>query len=278
MARLAPKIETVKALLARSGNQCAFPDCIHPIINENNKLIAQLCHIEGANKGGERYNPNQNDEQRRSYNNLLFMCYRHHVETNDEDVFTAKIMRDMKESHENQFIEDQFKVIDKAILRQIQEDVTKFWIELKVLHETQNINSGGMNIEIPFEADIVELFGNLRENISGLVKILQEIRNNESELSNNSYKLAQYLNSLGIVSEKLDELLIEKRSFQLDWETLNLAVPNFTQKTSILLDQLEIKLLEKIAAENPRDINVRHRIETLKQSLIDHAKHAIYFD
>jgi len=85
MARKSPTSQTLRALLAKSGNQCAFPDCNHPLINEKNKLIAQLCHIEAANKGGERYNPNQDDEQRRGYENLLFLCYRHHIETNDEE-------------------------------------------------------------------------------------------------------------------------------------------------------------------------------------------------
>lgn len=48
--------QVYRALLAHSGNQCAFPECIHPIFNEKKKLIAQLCHIEAVAPGGPRYN------------------------------------------------------------------------------------------------------------------------------------------------------------------------------------------------------------------------------
>ena len=51
MSRLAPKIDVLKALFARSGNQCAFPGCTQPLMNEKNKFIAQVCHIEAAMRG-----------------------------------------------------------------------------------------------------------------------------------------------------------------------------------------------------------------------------------
>ncbi|MCD9481808.1 hypothetical protein GLP25_01220 [Photobacterium phosphoreum] len=60
MARKAPKIEVIKRLCILSKNQCAFPGCDHT----NGEYIAQLCHIEAAEKGGERYNENQTDEER----------------------------------------------------------------------------------------------------------------------------------------------------------------------------------------------------------------------
>jgi hypothetical protein len=83
LAGLAPKLETIRALFARSGNQCAFPGCIHPLVNDKQKFIGQVCHIEAAMPEGERYNPEQNDEQRRSYENLLILCYQHHIETDE---------------------------------------------------------------------------------------------------------------------------------------------------------------------------------------------------
>ena len=39
MTRLTPKQETLRALFAKSGNQCAFPGCNHHIINGKNQLI-----------------------------------------------------------------------------------------------------------------------------------------------------------------------------------------------------------------------------------------------
>lgn len=75
MARKAPKIDVIKKLCILSKNQCAFPGCHHTILNENGEYIAQLCHIEAAEKGGERYNENQTDEER----NLICYFYVMHI-------------------------------------------------------------------------------------------------------------------------------------------------------------------------------------------------------
>ncbi len=101
--RLAPTKETIKMLLLRSGNQCAFSDCNHVIFNDQDTLVAECCHIEAAMPGGERYNPTQTDEDRRSINNLLFLCHRHHVETDDVDIYTVEKLKDIKVKHEEQF-------------------------------------------------------------------------------------------------------------------------------------------------------------------------------
>ena len=72
MGRLTPKTNTLKALFAKSGNQCAFPGCDHPMINKKNQFIGQVCHIESALPGGERFNKESNDEFRRCYDCLLY--------------------------------------------------------------------------------------------------------------------------------------------------------------------------------------------------------------
>lgn len=101
MARLAVEKETLRNLALRSRNQCAFPGCTHPIMNDKNELVAELCHIEAAEEGGQRYNSAQSDEQRRSYENLMFLCHRHHKETDDVSIFTPEKLREMKSTHES---------------------------------------------------------------------------------------------------------------------------------------------------------------------------------
>ncbi|SKB52562.1 hypothetical protein [Malaciobacter marinus] len=59
MARKSPNTEILKLLCVRSGNECAFPNCNHPIFNDNGLYIAQLCHMNAANIGGQRYDENQ---------------------------------------------------------------------------------------------------------------------------------------------------------------------------------------------------------------------------
>ncbi|AZQ83112.1 hypothetical protein EKO29_02995 [Colwellia sp. Arc7-635] len=101
MARLAPKTDVIKKLSILSKNQCAFDDCEHTILNEKGEYIAQLCHIEAAAEGGERYNKNQSDEERRSESNLMFLCHAHHKETDNEKIYTVDILKEMKIRHES---------------------------------------------------------------------------------------------------------------------------------------------------------------------------------
>jgi len=100
MARKAPKPEVIKKLCILSKNQCAFPGCEHTILNDKGEYIAQLCHIEAAERGGKRYNESQSDEERRSESNLMFMCHAHHKETDNEAVYTVEVLKEMKRAHE----------------------------------------------------------------------------------------------------------------------------------------------------------------------------------
>ena len=69
--RLAPKSETLRELFLRSGNLCAYPGCNKLMLSESAKFVGQLCHIEAAEKGGERFNENMTNEQRRAAANLI---------------------------------------------------------------------------------------------------------------------------------------------------------------------------------------------------------------
>lgn len=101
--RLAPTSQTLRELFLRSGNLCAFPDCGHLMMNENGVFIGQLCHIEGAEEGGERFNPQMSNEDRRAPGNLMLMCYAHHQETNNVAKFPTEKMQSMKQDHERRF-------------------------------------------------------------------------------------------------------------------------------------------------------------------------------
>lgn len=101
--RLVPKPEVLRELFLKCGNVCAFPGCLHPIIDANGIYVAQLCHIEAAQEGGQRFNPNQTNEQRRQFENLMLMCHRHHKETDDVSRFPVTKMQEMKRLHEAKF-------------------------------------------------------------------------------------------------------------------------------------------------------------------------------
>ncbi|MBP0019474.1 MAG: hypothetical protein J7647_18220 [Cyanobacteria bacterium SBLK] len=72
MSRKSPSTQTIKRLFALSGNQCAFPDCQEKMIDDNGAVLGEICHIEAANEGGERYNSRQTDDERASFDKTIY--------------------------------------------------------------------------------------------------------------------------------------------------------------------------------------------------------------
>ena len=147
MSRVPPKTSTVKRLFALSGNICAFPSCEQRMVNERGIVIGEICHIEAAEPGGQRYNARQTDEDRRKFENLILLCGSHHKETNDVTKFTIEDIRSMKENHEHQFINSEFvaeeHTIEQAINRYT-EQLNKnygFGGQINNQSETQNIGN-----------------------------------------------------------------------------------------------------------------------------------------
>jgi len=101
--RLKPERDTLRRLYLLSGNQCAFPECEHPIITEGGTYVGELCHICAALEGGERFDPTQTNEERRQFENLLLMCHDHHIVTNDVAMFPVERMHQIKADHELKF-------------------------------------------------------------------------------------------------------------------------------------------------------------------------------
>ncbi|MGG1594180.1 hypothetical protein [Terribacillus saccharophilus] len=114
--RLSISTHVLRKLFMYSGNQCAFPGCANKIINDDGNYIGQLCHIEAANKGGERFNQAMTNKERSSYDNLLLLCYEHHITTDDVKKYPVTKMKEIKETHERKY---------KQLLDSFIRDVTK---------------------------------------------------------------------------------------------------------------------------------------------------------
>jgi hypothetical protein len=114
--RLAPTMPVLRELFLKSGNLCAYPGCSHLITDPGGEFIAQICHIEAAERGGERFNKDQNNEQRRAFSNLVLLCHKHHVITNNVDEYPVERLAKIKADHEekvNHFASTlQLKVVD----------------------------------------------------------------------------------------------------------------------------------------------------------------------
>ncbi|MBB5357354.1 hypothetical protein HDE76_000536 [Rhodanobacter sp. ANJX3] len=138
--RLTPTKATIRQLFALSGNLCAFPDCVHLLIDADGEFIAQVAHIEGAEEGGERFNPKMTNEQRRHPENLVLLCYKHHKKTNDVEAWTVERMRKMKADHEQRFQNP-----EKAILEGL-----KDWTQSDELIPPKNLDAMHKQSDSPY--------------------------------------------------------------------------------------------------------------------------------
>ena len=130
MARKPYYIKTIKKLFALSGNQCAFnykdKRCNQEIINSKGHVIGEICHIEAANKNGIRYNPNSNDDYRRSFKNLILLCPNHHKLIDADDTFSVYQLQQMKSNHD----QENFTKINTDLINSATKELEKTYSSL----------------------------------------------------------------------------------------------------------------------------------------------------
>lgn len=124
--RLAHSKDVLRELFAKSGNVCAYPGCAEIMIDKSGRFVGQICHIEGVR--GERFNKLMSNEQRAAAANLMLMCYRHHVETNDVIAFPVERLARMKADHETLFSDPGMRIykayVDQAARKGLRKTIT----------------------------------------------------------------------------------------------------------------------------------------------------------
>jgi hypothetical protein len=100
-------VPTLKKLFALCGNECAYPGCTAPIVDDDSGIVVgEISHIKGKSPQGPRYDPNQTSEERNGYENLLLMCDPHNKIIDHEDTrdkFPVDLLREFKTKHESKF-------------------------------------------------------------------------------------------------------------------------------------------------------------------------------
>ena len=177
MSRSAPKIEVIRALFARSGNQCAFPGCTQPLIDDKNQFIGQICHIEAALPDGERYNPNQTDEERRSYENLVLFCYPHHIETNDVSEYAAEKLKKFKREHEAKFEKSDFKIDEVALFR-IMDEMESYWTRIERLNTLEHCTAE-LAFKINAKGSFLDIVNSCQGNIGYISSFHDTLRDSD---------------------------------------------------------------------------------------------------
>lgn len=273
MARLAPKYNTLKALFARSGNQCAFPGCTHALFNLKNDFIGQVCHIEAALPEGPRYNETQTDEGRRAYSNLLLLCYAHHIEIDRDVEFTVERLENIKQRHEAIHKAD-FQ-IEEAELLKIAKEMEEYWERIERLNRVEH-SMPDLAFEVDAKKNFFDILSNLRNSLNFIEKLAQSLRESDEEILKEFHSMLARKNiSPNIFS---DVRYYENPFVNRNWETHNLAIPNSLARVRIDLAHIEVKYLEKHILSHIEDTRATERLEQAKVNLEELAQHSAHLD
>lgn len=262
MARLTPKKETLRALFAKSGNKCAFPGCKHLIINHKNQLIGEVCHIEAAEEGGERYNPNQSDEDRRHYDNLILLCHEHHVETNDVHEYTVSKLKEMKRLHEEKYNKESFNIKEET-LKSIMLQINDYWQNIDFLNKYKHTAPEEYRMPVNINEDYMELTNSIIENVTTLSQMLSELGEFTDNLWNN---LTDYLKQHNVDLSPIENIPYYENPFDHPfWEMLHIGGSNVPRQTILLIKQITLKYLELFLKNNPNDISAQKKLNELRK-------------
>lgn len=262
MGRLTPKTNTLKALFAKSGNQCAFPGCDHPMINKKNQFIGQVCHIESALPGGERFNKESNDEFRRCYENLILLCYPHHIETNDENEFTVSVMNEMKKQHE-EYDETSSYEVEETPLRKIEKDLDDYWSNVERLNTIDHAIPE-LALEIGGEREVLEIIENLNQSVSSISDVMSMLASSDHAIED---EFKEFLRKKNIDPSIFADIPYYENPFiNRNWEYHALASTNTIARISVDILVLEIKYLEQYVQSNT-DKELQERLSKAKEEL-----------
>lgn len=118
-----PRQKTKKRLFAVSGNKCYFPNCNTPLVDKGiGTVTGEICHIKGKKPESSRYDPNQSDEERHGFDNLVLMCPLHHkIIDDDSNSYTVSRLKEIKVEHEKihtEAGETKDEIVNQFILNQ----------------------------------------------------------------------------------------------------------------------------------------------------------------
>lgn len=119
MERKRPTKNTVKRLFALSGNRCAYPGCKQRLFDEKGNYFKNICHIQAESKNGPRYNKKLTVDERRSFQNLIILCTKHHGFVDNNSSFTAAKLKKMKKAHEAKFEKKPYEISENVLNRLI---------------------------------------------------------------------------------------------------------------------------------------------------------------
>lgn len=264
----------LRRLYAHSGNQCAYPGCSAPLFEDNGLLTGECCHIEAYSPLGARYNPQQSDEERNGFNNLLLLCSRHHkIVDSDINAYTVEILKRMKNDHEMKYDAGNL-VLTENQLKSLQIATKLYW---KRIEEIDKKNPELLDFKR--FANINESLEELLAEIEHCWEYIEDIYKTISQTEEQLPKMIRnYLVKIGYNPQMYDEQDAKGLNpffLGLNWELLNLGVNNCSTDIVTLYFEIIIRLLERISELEGKE---HHLLNKYRERFAEFQKHNYYVD
>ncbi len=270
MARKNPSAKTLKFLYAKSGNQCAFPDCNLPIYEDNGVLTGECCHIEAYSKGGARYNDTTTEDEKNAESNLMMMCSRHHkIIDTDSTTYTTEILKQMKSIHEQQFSGTKRELDDKMLFA-LEQSMENYWHRLETIDSNDKTD---LKIKIDSESYIQTLLENIAESFKQLEDFLSSMAESDKNLPRDLQALCVKAGVDYAVFENIPYL--ENSFVNRLWEIHNLGVHNVSSHLKMYFLQLCVKVFAELSKY---DSTYNDILQVYQAKLESHHKQNYYAD
>jgi len=200
------KTKDIKALLAKSKNNCAIPDCSEEIVTSDNTVVGELCHIESAKPNGPRYNKDNSPEYINSCENLIVLCAKHHkIIDKNTKLYPAELLIRYKDSHETSELAS-YNALD-SVVYDISKDINSFYNQL---HNKSLYLQNELEVHVNFNNDIsiYELSANFYELINKLQVALLKLQNNDDFFETHSILMPNIITYIELYYRKLELLYI----------------------------------------------------------------------
>ena len=223
---------------------------------------------------GPRYNEEQTDEDRRTYENLLLLCYPHHIETNDGNEYPVEKLRDIERVHEATHEASHFQINEVELLKLV-EETEKFWARIERLNRVEH-SMRELAFEINAKGTFFDVLKSAKHGIDSIEGLLDVLCEHDEELPKDFRSMLIRKNiAPGLFSDvPYYENLFENRN----WEIHNLGSPNCLTRVRIDLVHLEVKYLEEYVLSHPKEAAGAERLERARANLAELAQHAAHID
>lgn len=223
-----------------AGNVCSYPGChVHThgakSNGEGTVSVGVACHIKAASPGGPRYDEQQTSDQRRHFDNGIWMCQTHsRLIDADDSAFSVETLLQWKRDAE---------VRSNSLLNQksFTEKEVKVAAELgsvDLLHRFVN------RANDPLETPVAEIVRGYESNLESLDSRFTVEVNKSGNHYTHVIKAAQDKVSIDLVLQNLDELddfWAAQKAFVEEGRELRIPSKHFELKGSKLFDAIQQK-------------------------------------